>query len=232
MPPLCAERVFVTHRKGSDYIKLTELDHNLGMKGGCSACDMLRQRLCALQKTVARLACPRSSRQVLHRLPRRNSPAVCSQRRDFAAATRPLLAASRVYSQAVTSETHEPTTRDSNGASHPAVVGARKLTFQEAITALEQYWAKQSGADCAILLPHNTEVQHASSDQCRYWCKCVALLIATWSCPSSVDKASAGLLFDLHLPVCSVCKILRTKSHVAGRCWYNESSHIPQSDWT
>lgn len=136
---------------------------------------MLRQGLCTLQKTVARLGCPRSSRQVLHRLPRRNSPAVCSQRRDFAAATRPLLAASRVYSQVVTSDTRELTTRDTNGASQPALVGARKLTFQEAITALEQYWATQSGANCAILLPHNTEVQYASSEQRRYLCKCVAL---------------------------------------------------------
>ncbi|DBA71104.1 TPA: hypothetical protein ACH3X2_011520 [Trebouxia sp. C0005] len=76
----------------------------------------------------------------------------------FATATRPLLTASRVYSQVVTSETHEPITRDTNGASQPAIVGARELTFQEAITALEQYWAKKSGANCAILLPHNTEV--------------------------------------------------------------------------
>ncbi|DBB00083.1 TPA: hypothetical protein ACH3X1_013938 [Trebouxia sp. C0004] len=128
------------------------------MNAGCSACDMLRQRLCALQKSVARLGCPRSSRPGLHRLPRRNSPAVCSQRRDFAAATRPLLAASHVYSQVVSSETHEQSPRDTNGASHPAIVGAPKLTFQEAITALEQYWAEQSGANCAILLPHNTEV--------------------------------------------------------------------------
>ena len=163
------------------------------MKGGCSACDMLRQRLCALQKTVARLGCPRSSRQVLHRLPRRNSPAFWSQRRDFAAVTRPLLAASRVYSQVVTSESHEPTTRDTNGVSQPAIVGARNLTFQEAITALEQYWAKQSGANCAVLLPHNTEVQYAFSEQCRRLYKCVALFIVTWSCPSTVDKASAGL---------------------------------------
>lgn len=132
---------------------------------------MLRQRLCALQKTVARLGCPRSSRQILHRLPRRNSHAFCSQRIDFAAATRPLIAASRVYSQAAASEVHEHTTCDTNGASQPAIVGARKLTFQEAITALEQYWAKQSGANCAILLPHNTEVQHAFYEQFRHLCK-------------------------------------------------------------
>jgi len=167
------------------------------MKGGCSACDMLRQRLCALQKTVARLGCPRSTRQVLHRLPRRNSPAVCSQRRDFAAVTRPLLAASRVYSQVATSETHEPTTRETNGASQLAVVGARKLTFQEAITALEQYWAKQSGANCAILLPHNTEVQYALRKQWRRLCKCVALLIASWSCPARLLLGACPTVLDL-----------------------------------
>lgn len=60
----------------------------------------------------------------------------------------------------------------------------------------------------------------------------VALLNEIWSCPSTVDKASAGLLFDRPLPVRSVCKLSRTKSRVAGRCWYNESSHIPQSKWT
>lgn len=32
------------------------------------------------------------------------------------------------------------------------------LTFQQAVAALEQYWAHQSGLHCAILLPHNTEV--------------------------------------------------------------------------
>lgn len=143
---------------------------------------MLRQRLCALQKTVARLGIPRSSRQVLHRLPRRNAPAVCSQRRDLVPACgRPLLFGSRVYSQVVASETHEPTTRETNGASQPAIVGARKLTFQEAITALEQYWAKQSGANCAILLPHNTEVHHTFSEKCCHLCKCVVLLIVAWA---------------------------------------------------
>ena len=42
-----------------------------------------------------------------------------------------------------------------NGAPAPQT----HLTFQEAISTLEQYWAKQSGLNCAILLPHNTEVR-------------------------------------------------------------------------
>ncbi len=119
---------------------------------------MLRQRLGAVQKVLSRLVNLRTSRPTVPFTSRRNSPAVCSQRKDFAGAIRPLTATSRIYSNALATDTDVHSARDSNGASGSAIVGAHKLTFQEAITALEQYWAKQSGADCAILLPHNTEV--------------------------------------------------------------------------
>ena len=121
--------------------------------------DMLRHRLCLLQKAVGRLEYLRSSRQVLQHLPRRHSPALCSQRRGFAAASRPVIATSRIYSSALATEAAPYTATDTNGAPRADAGAAPKLTFQEAITALEQYWAKQSGANCAILLPHNTEVR-------------------------------------------------------------------------
>ena len=124
---------------------------------------MLRHKLYVLHRAVCRLGSSRASRPALPWLPRRNSPAVCSQRRDFAHATRPLIAASRTFSRALVTDVEAHTVCDTNGASEPATAGAPTLTFQEAITALEQYWAKESGANCAILLPHNTEVRGANS---------------------------------------------------------------------
>ena len=141
-------------------MSLTKPDHSCDVNASRIASDMLRQRLYLLQKAVGRLACLRSSRQVLHHLPRRYSPALCSQRRGFAAATRPVIATSRIYTSALATEAAPYTAPDTNGAPRTDVGAAPKLTFQEAITALEQYWAKQSGANCAILLPHNTEVRH------------------------------------------------------------------------
>ena len=132
---------------------------------------MLRQQLGVLQRTLFRTGALRASRQVLPGLPRRKSVLPCSQREDFPCAIRPVIAASRTCCNAHATDVGAHTAVDTNGASEPKVIGDRKLTFQEAITALEQYWAKQSGVECAILLPHNTEVRpvHVVS---RLLCAC------------------------------------------------------------
>ena len=120
--------------------------------------DMLRHRLLALHITVRRLGSHRLSRDFLPCVSRRVCPVPCSQRSPFAYAVKPFVARTPVCTRAVATSRHVEQAQDNNGTAAAKLEGAPSLTFQEAITSLEQYWAKQSGANCAILLPHNTEV--------------------------------------------------------------------------
>ena len=119
---------------------------------------MLRHRLLTLHRTVHRLGSHRLSRDALPCVSRRVCHVVCSQRGHVAYAGRPFLTRTPVCTRAIATDRHVEAAHDTNGAVASTLVGAPSLTFQEAITTLEQYWAKQSGANCAILLPHNTEV--------------------------------------------------------------------------
>ena len=121
---------------------------------------MLRLRLHVLQTAVRSSGCLRSARQPSFFLTRRISQTTCSQRKEVAHAPRQLIAISRTCSRAIATTADAHIASEGNGAAAQGIAGAPKLTFQEAITALEQYWAKQSGVDCAILLPHNTEVRN------------------------------------------------------------------------
>ena len=117
---------------------------------------MLRHRLLALHRTVHRLGLLRLSRHAQVCVSRRVQPVACIPRTQVAHAVRPLVTQTSVCTRAIATDSHVESPHETNGA---AAAGAASLTFQEAITTLEQYWAKQSGANCAILLPHNTEVQ-------------------------------------------------------------------------
>ena len=122
--------------------------------------NMLRHRLLALHRTVHRLGLQRLSRHAQLCVSRRVQPVASIQRTQVAHAVRPFVTQTSVCTRAIATDSHVESPHKTNGAAAASsFVGAASLTFQEAITTLEQYWAKQSGANCAILLPHNTEVQ-------------------------------------------------------------------------
>lgn len=132
-------------------------------RNGFSACTALQART----STVRRCAC-------------------VSQRRDISCAASQINALCHQRIQAVATST-EPLQKQRNNGLPPKSTASRKLTFQEAITALERYWAEQSGVNCAILLPHNTEV-------------------AQTDCHKPIDKtclSSSNVSHSLHKPICS-----------------------------
>lgn len=124
-----------------------------------SVVKMLRHKLLKLHTTVQRLGSQRLPRQALACVPRRTGPVACSQRSACVYAFQPFTSRSSVCTTATVTDRHSKVVHDSNGTSPAGLVGVPSLTFQEAITALEQYWAKLSGSNCAILLPHNTEAR-------------------------------------------------------------------------
>lgn len=142
---------------------------------------MLCHRLFALRTTVHKLGSQRLSRNALPCVSRRVCPAACSQRTHVAYAGRPSATPTSVCAKAIATARHVESRHDINGAAASPLVAVPSLTFQEAITTLEQYWAKQSGANCAILLPHNTEVRNCL--RCRLWWSVAAALL-----PVSVSK--------------------------------------------
>ena len=117
--------------------------------------SMLRYRLFAMH-TATRNSFPACT-ALQARTPAVRRCACNGQRRDIACAGSRINALCHERIQAVTTSTEHLQEQRNNGL-HPKSIASRKLTFQEAITALERYWAEQSKVDCATLLPHNTEV--------------------------------------------------------------------------
>ena len=120
--------------------------------------SMLRYRLFAMHKATRNGFSACTTLQA--RTPTVRRCACASQRREIACAASRINALGHQRIQAVATST-EPLQKQRNNGLHPKSTASRKLTFQEAITALERYWAEQSGVNCAILLPHNTEVGQA-----------------------------------------------------------------------
>lgn len=119
---------------------------------------MLRQRLFAMHR-VTRCIVPASTTPQIRLYCIRKPACIRSgQRRDVACAAQHFDAVALQGTPTVADGTATRNNARTNGV-HTAVQATRKLTFQEAITALERYWAEQSSMNCAILLPHNTEVR-------------------------------------------------------------------------
>ena len=119
--------------------------------------SMLRYRLLAMHRATrssfSAYAIPQARPCTVRR------PAcACSQRRYVASVAQRFDKLSSQRTHAV-AESAAAVQQQRNNGVHTVPTASRKLTFQEAITALERYWAEQSGVDCAILLPHNTEVR-------------------------------------------------------------------------
>ena len=96
-----------------------------------------------------------------------------------------------------------------NGAPAPQT----HLTFQEAISTLEQYWAKQSGLNCAILLPHNTEVRGV------VW---LSIMVNAGmphgpGCSMEGGCCSVLLLDSVYKDSCTLHPARSTQLHLAGR---------------
>ena len=139
------------------------IEHSSGASLRLSTKDMLRYRLSRLHITVQRFGSQRASKPSLACLPRRACSTACSQRTAFAYASRPFVVRAPICARAVSIDRCIETAHKTNGSSVEGLASVPSLTFQEAITALEQYWATKSGSNCAILLPHNTEVHPLSS---------------------------------------------------------------------
>ena len=124
--------------------------------------------LCQQYSVMSRLLQNASTRRVfwcVRQQPVRSCPRPCSSQRKCAAyATQRV--DTRLHQRTQATATKAPTSqpRHTNGL-HSDTTHPRPLTFQAAITALEKYWAEQSGLDCAILLPHNTEVKTRNCSQ-------------------------------------------------------------------
>lgn len=168
---------------------------------------MLRQPVFAVQRATRCILCARTGFQA-RPLSVRKPLHICSgQSRLVVRATQLTDALTNQRRAAAANGAATLQGQRANGSQ--TVQATRKLTFQEAITALEQYWAVQSGVNCAILLPHNTEVGAPPQSTRQLYCPCLHVtVLAQMSCTCFYS------------------------SHNAGWSWHNESSHLPEGQWT